>query len=209
MPANYLKPRYLIIDDVKPYIAGKVTFAKDNSRDCSRDCSGDYSNGSNQGLTDEQFGELIAFGESALERDFSPYFKIPLQTKTGDDWLQLPPETITLIKKCLINRACLQVLRQTFGSNTNVRGDNYEDKYEVEYSALKGTLFQQKPNGVFLFPQANGIALAENGINYNNVLPGGKNVPLGGSNQSSALSYARTRLNNPGSSFGYYNGNKN
>jgi hypothetical protein len=196
MPANYLKPRYLTIDDVKPYLEGKVTFAKDNSHDC------------NQGLTDEQFGELIAFCESALERDFSPYFKIPLQTKTGEDWLQLPSETIALIKKCLINRACLQTIRQTFGSNTNVRGDNYEDKYEVEYSALKSTLFQQKPNGIFLFPQANGLALAENGINYNNVLPGGKNVPLGGSNQSSALSYARTRLNNPCGSFWNFYGSK-
>lgn len=196
MPANFLQPRYLTIDDVKPYLEGKVTFATDNI------------NNSNQGLSDEQFGELIAFGESALERDFSPYFKIPLQTKTGADWLHLPPEAIALIKKCLINRACLQVLRQTFGSNPNVRGDNYEDKYEVEYSALKSTLFQQKPNGVFLFSQANGLALAENGINYNNVLPGGRNVPLGGSNQSSVLSYARTRLNNPGGSFWYYYVNK-
>ena len=188
MPANYLQPRYLTIDDVKPYLEGKVTFAADV----------------NQGLPDDQFGELIAFGESALERDFSPYFKIPLQTTDGANWLQLPADTIALLKKCLINRACLQTLRQTFGSNTNVRGDNYEDKYEVEYSALKSTLFQQKPNGVFLFPPAAGLALANNGINYNNVLPGGKNVPLGGGNVPSALSYARTRLNNPGRSFWYF-----
>ncbi len=188
MPANYLQPRYLTIDDVKPYLEGKVTFAADI----------------NQGLPDDQFGELIAFGESALERDFSPYFKIPLQTTDGANWLQLPADTTALLKKCLINRACLQTLRQTFGSNTNVRGDNYEDKYEVEYSALKNTLFQQKPNGVFLFPPAAGLALANNGINYNNVLPGGKNVPLGGGNIPSALSYARTRLNNPGRSFWYF-----
>lgn len=188
MPATYLQPRYLTIDDVKPYLEGKVTFAANI----------------NQGLPDDQFGELIAFGESALERDFSPYFKIPLQTINSANWLQLPADTIALLKKCLINRACLQTLRQTFGSNTNVRGDNYEDKYEVEYSALKSTLFQQKPNGVFLFPPAAGLALANNGINYNNVLPGGKNVPLGGGNVPSALSYARTRLNNPGRSFWYF-----
>ncbi|MBP9741935.1 MAG: hypothetical protein KBD37_01105 [Burkholderiales bacterium] len=181
MAANYLQPRYLTIDDVKPYLEGKVTFA----------------DGNNQGLPDDQFGELIAFGESALERDFSPYFKIPFQTTTGANWLNLPPDTIALLKKCLINRACLQTLRQAFGSNTNVRGDSYEEKLEAEYAALKGTLFQQKPNGIFLFPPATGLALADNGINYNNVLPGGKNVPLGGSG-SNALSYARSRLNNPG-----------
>ena len=190
--ANYLQPRYLTIDDVKPYLEGKVTFAID----------------SNQGLPDDQFGELIAFGESALERDFSPYFKIPLQTINGENWLQLPADTVALLKKCLINRACLQVLRQSFGSNTNVRGDNYEDKYEIEYLALKNTLFQQKPNGVFLFPPATGLALADNGINYNNVLPGGKNVPLGGSTAPSALTYASTRLNNPSRSFWYFYDNK-
>lgn len=188
MPATYLQPRYLTIDDVKPYLGGKVTFAADT----------------NQGLPDDQFSELIAFGESALEHDFSPYFKIPLQTTDGKDWLQLPADTIALIKRCLINRACLQTLRQSFGSNTNVRGDNYEDKYEVEYSTLKGTLFQQKPNGIFLFPPATGLALANNGINYNNVLPGAKNVPLGGGNIPSALNYARTRLNNSGRSFWHF-----
>lgn len=184
----YLQPRYLTLTDVKPYLEGKVTFA-DNS-------------GCNQGLPDDQFGELIAFGESSLERDFSPYFKIPFQTTDGANWLQLPPETIALLKKLLINRACLQTLRQAFGSNTNVRGDNFEKKCEAEYIALKDTLFQQKPNGIFLFPPANGLALSDTGINYNNVLPGGKNVPLGG-NLPSALSYARTRLNNPGCSFWY------
>jgi len=184
MSAVFLKPRYLDIEEVKPYLKGKVTFALDI----------------NQGLTDDLFGELIAFGESALERDFSPYFKIPLQTINGQNWTELPPETVALIKKCLINRACLQTLRQAFGNNTNVRGDSYEDKYETEYAALKGTLFQQKPNGVFLFPPSMGLALADNGINYNNVLPGAKNVPLGG---DSALRYANSRLNNPGRSFWY------
>ncbi len=192
MPANYLQPRYLTIDDVKPYLEGKVTFAA----------------GINQGLPDDLFGELIAFGESALEHDFSPYFKIPLQTTNGGSWLELPEATIAIIKKCLINRACLQTLRQAFGSNTNVRGDTYETNYETEYAALKGTLFQQKPNGVFLFPPAAGLALANNGINYNNVLPGGRNVPLGGTCTTNALSYANTRLNNPGRSFWYYYVNK-
>ncbi len=192
MSANYLQPRYLTIDDVKPYLEGKVTFAT----------------GVNQGLPDDLFGELIAFGESALEHDFSPYFKIPLQTTDGGSWLELPANTIAILKKCLINRACLQTLRQAFGSNTNVRGDTYETNYEVEYSALKGTLFQQKPNGVFLFPPAAGLALANNGINYNNVLPGGKNVPLGGTSTTNALNYANTRLNNPGRSFWYYYVNK-
>lgn len=189
----YLKPRYLSIAEVKPYLTGKVTFAADP----------------NAGLPDDQFGELIAFGESALERDFSPYFKIPLQTTAGNGWLELPPATLALIKKCLINRACLQVLRQAFGSNTNVRGENYEDKYETEYAALKGTLFQQKPNGVFLFPPAADLAVADNGINYNNVLPGARNVPLGGASQISALSYARTRLNNPAYSWWYCYAQKN
>ncbi|MCE3267814.1 MAG: hypothetical protein K0R49_66 [Burkholderiales bacterium] len=192
MPANYLQPRYLTIDDVKPYLEGKVTFAL----------------GDNQGVSDELLGELIAFGESALERDFSPYFKVPLQTKTGENWQYLPASTLAIIKKCLINRACLQALRMSFGSNTNVRGDNYEDKYEVEYAALKSTLFQQKPNGIFLFPPTEGLALANNGINYSNILPGGKNVPLGGGNVPSALSYARTRLNNPGRSFWYFYASK-
>lgn len=188
MPANYLKPSYLTIDDVKPYLKGKVTFDINI----------------NQGLPDDLFGELIAFGESALERDFSPYFKIPLQTTTGGNWLELPESTRALIKKCLINRACLQTLRQSFGNNTNVRGDNYEEKYETEYAALKGILFQQKPNGVFLFPPAQGLALADNEINYNNILPGARNVPLGGIAAPNALRYARTRLNNPARSFWYY-----
>lgn len=193
MDNDFLQPRYLNAASMKTYLEnGKVEFSDEVS----------------QGLPDNIFGELIAFGEAAVEHDFSPYFKIPLQGINGGSWLSLPPSTIAAIKKMLVNRATLQILRYVFGNNTNVRGDSYEDKLEVEYAAFKSTYFQQKPNGVFLFPALEGLALANNGINYDNVLPGACCVPLGGEVKSSSMSYVRSRINNPARSLWWWNRGK-
>lgn len=177
-----ISPRYLTVEDVQPYLAGKVTF----------------SNNPDNGLTPSLFAEQIALAETEVERDLSPFYQIPFTAIGGGDWTNLSPSSYAMLKNLLLVRAQLKIMRLNFGKNTNTNGQGYAELLEQDYETRKVQFYQQKPNTTFLFPCVDDLVKANNGINANNVLPGGKAIPLGGfNNRPNPLNYAASRLSNP------------
>lgn len=171
-------PIYLSRDYVYQFIKNKVGVSNDELK---------------QYLTNDLMDDLIRKGEMYIERKLSPLYVTPFQAKDGD-FTTLPEETQVILIDAMTSSSLVRIYRQV-GANWN--NSNYESAIDNEKNNVRQFISDQlnlKKDGVLLYPPLSGLVLQEDGVLYDNILPGPVVVPQG---CDLALPYAIRHVNNP------------
>lgn len=122
---------YVDIDEIKPYLVGKVRFTNDISD----------SNNMQESFADE----LISEAEAEVEHDLSPRYLQPFQTDAGEAFSKLPAKPTKFMIKLLCKlKSVIRILETDFGTGSAVEGEKYKHGIKTRYDELIEKLLCKK-----------------------------------------------------------------
>ena len=122
-------PTYFTIEDVKPWLYGKVTFGTDVSNS----------------MTDDLLNTICAFAESEVLNDLNPFYDVPLESKTTNDYEGLPSYTKTFLTRLFITKSVNFVLVEDFGQKSAVLSSDYAENMEKQYAKTMSRITSKDP----------------------------------------------------------------
>jgi hypothetical protein len=129
-----LTPTYITIDDVKPWLYGKVAFGTDPVTT----------------ITDTFLGTLCAYAESEVLADLRYFYTTPLQDKDTGEYSDLPVETRGYLEQLFVLKAVDKVLKEEFGREGTVIGDNYFETIGSDYKTEMNKMFKKGKDGRYM-----------------------------------------------------------
>lgn len=125
---------YTKVNDVKVRLAGKVRFTDDSDTEPDK-------------MNNALLKRLIAEAEGDVEQDLSPRYAAPFQTVDGEAFSNLPERpTKEYIRTMVELKSVMRVLETDFGSGTSINADEYMEKLQTRYDAMKDKQLEKRPN---------------------------------------------------------------
>ncbi len=158
-----------------------------------------------QALTDTLLDNMIAKAEARVERDISPFYVLPLQGLNKESWGELVQASandrelrysVEFFKDAFILQACLNVLRNEFGRNSNVNGEAFIENLEKDYEQFREFMYMKNDNGRYIYPPVPKVKTNPY-IQYAQDELGVPVPRLCGSRTNNSMRYANTHVDDP------------
>ena len=122
-------PTYITIDDVKPWLYGKVRFGPDPDTE----------------MTDEFLATLCAYGETEVLNDLNWFYVVPLVSIRTNDYVGLPEYTRTFLTQLFVFKSLQRVLAEEFAQKSAVIAKDYVERVKQDYSTILSRVTSKDP----------------------------------------------------------------